>query len=119
MDIVTYALLKKKIDSSKTGIKKIEAGEGNTLLFTMADDSVIEVELPQECIVQIDSKLELPLTGNPSVIYIVTSTKTTYIYNKEESRYIELANGNYSDWRNIYIIDCGDATIEKKEYEED
>ena len=46
MDVVTYALCKKLISSSATGISFITVTEDGDLLFTMADGKEILVDMP-------------------------------------------------------------------------
>ena len=46
MDVVTYALCKKLISSSATGISSITVTEDGDLLFTMADGKEILVDMP-------------------------------------------------------------------------
>lgn len=46
MDVVTYALCKKLISSSATGISSITVTEDGDLLFTMADSKEILVDMP-------------------------------------------------------------------------
>lgn len=80
MDVVTYALLLKKIKTSSTSISKIEVGntpDGHyQLVFTMADGSVNEVDLPvkPECLdlVVVD---KLPVSNiSPTTVYLVPVT---------------------------------------------
>lgn len=80
MDIVTYALLKKRIDSSSSGIKDIttkkDADDTTNLIFTMNDGSKIKVPTPmKEDCVDIEVVSALPTTNiSDTTMYIIKDT---------------------------------------------
>lgn len=79
MDIVTYALLKNQISNMKTGIKSIVSND-NKLIFTLADNSQIEVEIPQAKINISNSLTNFPLVGDMQTIYIARDNLKIYIW---------------------------------------
>ena len=76
MDIITYALLKKQIATSATGISKIDLLDNNgkyQLSFEMGDGSNIEVNLPikSDCI-DFQFVSTLPVSNiSPTTVYLV------------------------------------------------
>ena len=72
MDVVTYALCKKLISSSATGISSITVTEDGDLLFTMADGKEILVDMPikMDCI-NVEYIDTLPISNiSSTTIYI-------------------------------------------------
>jgi hypothetical protein len=73
-DVVTYALLKKKIEQAATGITGAEYKEGK-LIFTLGDGSKIEIPL------DISSGVAGALVDESGALVISFSDGTNLIYN--------------------------------------
>lgn len=96
IDIVTYALLKNKISNIKTGIKNISS-EGTKLIFTLADNSKIEVEIPQACVNIYNSLLDFPVKGNDKSLYVAKDNLKLYIWNNNTYTSLIKTNEDFED----------------------
>lgn len=96
MDLVTYALLSKRINSAQTGIKNI-ISNGTKLVFTLNDGNTFEVEIPQQSIKKYSTSSSLPAIGDEAFLYIVLDTKKTYIWNNNEYQELTTAQTEFEN----------------------
>ena len=114
-DVVTYALCKKLISESSTGISKIEVNENGDLVFTMADGQTIVVDMPikMDCI---DFKFvtTLPISDiSPTTVYIQATARKDeegniiyrqYMWVNEAWRYIGISGEPIATYDEVGLV---------------
>lgn len=99
LSVVTYALCKKLISESATGIKSITVDEYGDLVFTLGDGTIITVDMPIK-VDAIDIKYinDFPISGiSPTTIYC---KKTNLVDDEGNDIYTQWMYVNNS-WRLI------------------
>lgn len=69
MDLLTYAILKKKLSSSSTGVSDIQYRDG-ALVFILGDGSEVSIDLPQdEFRITPEGDLEIVTADGNTILY--------------------------------------------------
>lgn len=77
MDLLTYAILKKKLSSSSTGVSDIRY-ENGALVFVLGDSSEVSVDLPQdEFRITPEGDLEIVTADGNTILYSVPHFRIT------------------------------------------
>lgn len=92
LSVVTYALCKKLISESTTGIKSITVDEHGDLVFTLGDGSTIVVDMP----IKVDA-IDIQYIDD----FPISNISTTTIYCKKTSLVDDVGNDIYTQW--MYI----------------
>lgn len=73
-------------------------------VYRYIDDTWIRINAA--FVVQCNTKMDLPVVGDPQAVYFIKSTNQTYYYNSDEGAYFCAG----SDWHNIEVIDSNFTT---------
>lgn len=114
LDVITYAILKKAVNSAVTGINKVEYKNGK-LIFTLADNTIIETPLDMQ-----ESNVKNIFLNNENSLVVEFHDNTNLIIPivLDSMLHPIAKSGNINDIvqskDDIIIIDCGNAGTKGK-----
>ena len=122
MDVVTYALCKKLVAESETGITKIELDvQTNELIFTMADGKIVKVKLPIKAgCVDIEFVTQLPAKPENNRLYVqdtsLSDREGNTIYRQwmfvdNNWKFIGISGEPIADYDNVGLVKPDGDTI--------